>query len=456
MERVSRFNGDACDRCGECLHQCPVLQLPIEEARTEMHNLIERGGSTIVLTRCTSCMSCDIYCPKDAKPYGLIQRRWNERYKKTGAPPLYRFVCPTYEPNIWQLLNLFVSPEERGWIDEWMNGEPGRDDTILLVGSYTRLFPFILGRSALLGFFKPIDMLDQWEGGAYLYQGGYLDLVRDIALRCREDLQAWGAKAAVPLLDAVYHMFAHVHPREMGVIHVTPFINFTEWLKESLDTGRITLTRSLNIAITVHDNCYSKPMGSAVWDTHREILKRCGCRIVEMRHNRQNALCCGFGRGASWKRNISMPFEIINTSMLKFREAEETGASALVSYCAGCIYLLWAAKELLGSRIDVYHSIEIVRIAMGEDVHPPRDHVRRAWDMIAIITYQWIVSLFQKNFAIETITFDDARSTLIPRRYPLLRFIRWTFNSRIMQRGYGRFFRFVMGLVCRGGTVPSP
>ncbi|MBW2636850.1 MAG: hypothetical protein JRC86_04900, partial [Deltaproteobacteria bacterium] len=58
-----------------------------------------------------------------------------------------------------------------------------------------------------------------------------------------------------------------------------------------------------------------------------------------------------------------------------------------VSYCSGCIYLLWAARELLESKIDVYHIIEVVRMAMGETINYPDDHVERAWDIIAIINY---------------------------------------------------------------------
>ena len=65
----------------------------------------------------------------------------------------------------------------------------------------------------------------------------------------------------------------------------------------------------------------------------------------------------------------------------KFKEAEETGANALVSYCGGCIYLLWATKELKRSKIDIFHVIEIVRMAMGENLNYPKDHRKRAWDI---------------------------------------------------------------------------
>ncbi|HPR53217.1 MAG TPA: (Fe-S)-binding protein [Deltaproteobacteria bacterium] len=448
-ERKPVFKRDLCNECGECLHRCPVMELPLEKAKEEVAALINGEDSHYALSRCTSCMSCNLYCPTGANPYSLIQHRWNDRYTKKGAPPLYRFVCPTLEPNIWQLLNVLITQQERRWISQWMDTIPQIDDEVLLVGNYIHLFPFIIGDSALLNHFKPIDRLDQWEGGAYLYQGGYLDLVQQIALRCKSDFDTWGVKTVVPLLDAVYYIFTKVHPDEMGVEHKPKFINFHDWLLEKIDSGTIPLTKKLGLTLTVHDNCYSKPFGDELWDKHRELLSRCGCSIVEMRHNRKDSLCCGFGKGASWTKNISLPYEIIAEGAKKFKEAEETGADALVSYCGGCIYLLWAARELLGSPIDVYHSLEIVRMAMGEQINYPRDHIRRAWDVIAIITYQWIISLFQKNFVIEKITFDESRDSFQPKKHRGLIIIRRLFDIPLVRRSYAFMFRLLMPLMSR-------
>ena len=143
---------------------------------------------------------------------------------------MYKFVCPTEEPNIWQLLNLFLSPKEKKWIDGWMNYEPKPGDTILLLGNYTHLFPFIVGGSKLLENFKPVDRIDQWEGGAYLYQGGYLDVVKRIAKKTKRDFDGWNVKKVVTFLDAVQYIFTEVHPKEMGVTHDQEFLNFNQWL----------------------------------------------------------------------------------------------------------------------------------------------------------------------------------------------------------------------------------
>ncbi|MBN2152213.1 MAG: (Fe-S)-binding protein [Candidatus Lokiarchaeota archaeon] len=440
------FKWDACTGCGTCLASCPVLRLPVDEAKREIRNLID-GKASKVLTKCNTCFSCNLHCPEHANPYQLILSRWNDVYHRRGAPPLYKFVCPTSLPNIWQVLNLFLQEKERRWIREWMapgrRPSPGKD--LLLVGNYTHLFPFIIGGSKLLDSFTPVDLIDQWEGGAYLYQGGYLDVVSQIAARTKRDLDDLGATRVVSFLDAVQYIYTVVHPSEFGVHHGQEFTSITSWLRGQLETGALEVVKPLKIRVTVHDNCYSKAIGAELWDGAREILGRCGCKVVEMEHCKADSLCCGFGAGASWKHNVWIPFKIIREGMKKFAEASRTGASALVSYCSGCIYLLWATRELLESRLDVYHLVEVVRMAAGEELDYPRDHVGRAWDVIAIITYQLVRSLLDRPFRITAITYDPGRSTFRPRSHVLLRFIRALLSFRLARRFYARLFRLMAG-----------
>jgi hypothetical protein len=227
-------------------------------------------------------------------------------------------------------------------------------------------------------------------------------------------------------------------------------VNFNDWLLDRITSGSMKITHPLNMPITVHDSCYSKAYGEPCWEKHRKILSCCGCDILEMEHNRADSLCCGFGKGASWTKNFTIPYEIIASGAKKFREAEKTGARALVSYCGGCIYLLWAARELLGSKIDVYHNLEVVRMAMGEKLNYPQDHIRRAWDVIAIISYQLMVSMPQRNFTIGELSYDEARSTFKPGDLRLLKGIRSLLEFPIIRKAYAGMFRALMPLLASG------
>jgi hypothetical protein len=300
----------------------------------------------------------------------------------------------------------------------------------------------------LLTYFKPVDIIDHWEAGAYLYQGGYLDIVQRIALKTKEDLDKWGVKNVLIPTDAVQIQFSIIHPNEMGVKHDQNFINFHEWLLENINSENSLIPEApLDLTVTIHDNCYSKFQNGKYWKAPREILRKCGCNLIEMEHNKKDSLCCGFGAGASWVKNISLPFDIISEGSKKFKEAEKTGAKALVSYCSGCLYLLWATKELLGSKMDIYHIIEIVRMAMGEKIPYPHDHINRAWDVIAIITYQLLISTIQSNFFIKHLTYDSKRSTFIPKKYRILKLIRYLFEIPFFRKFYAKLFRMQMPLM---------
>jgi len=231
------------------------------------------------------------------------------------------------------------------------------------------------------------------------------------------------------------------------VMYSQNFINFNEWMLEQINNGKIQLTKKLNMRVTLHDNCFSKALGGAYWDTPRALLDKCGCELIEMEHIKKDSLCCGFGAGASWVKNMAIPFDIISEGLKKFREAEATGASALVSYCGGCLYLLWATKELVGSKIDIFHIIEIVRMAMGENLNYPKDHIKRAWDIITIITYQLLVSVLQKNFFIKRISYDKEMTTFWPKKYRLLRIIRILFKISIFRKLYAKLFRLLMPIM---------
>jgi Fe-S oxidoreductase len=434
------FNEEACTRCGECFHKCPELQLPIEEAQKEIEGLISGKGGEQILSFCTTCLSCNLYCPNDCKPYQLILERWNDLYNRRGAPPIYRFVCPTIDSNIWHILYSLMNEDERKTIRNWMRKKAS--DTVLLVGNYVHLFPFIISGSKILDYFTVLDLLYHWECGAYLYQGGYLDIVKQIAEDCKKDFIDWNVNTIVPMLDAVEWMLTGVYSQEMNVDHDFRVLNFHDWLLSKVDSDEISLTRKLGMKVTVQDNCYSKVDGGKYWDAPRQLLQKAGCQIIEMEHNKGDSLCCGFGSGASWTKPFSVAFDILTVTKRKLEEAEATGADALVSYCGGCLYLLWAAHELLGSQIDVYHIVEIIRMSMGEQINHPKANIERAWDIIAIVTYHLILSLFGKPFKIQETQMK--KNQWKKKRFTFLLVIRKLFDFGFIRNVYRRLFQLIL------------
>jgi hypothetical protein len=58
------------------------------------------------------------------------------------------------------------------------------------------------------------------------------------------------------------------------------------------------------------------------------------------------------------------------------REAERTGAEAMVVYCAGCLQMLSVGKVVIPVEMPIYHILEMLQLAIGEE--PARRQDQRA------------------------------------------------------------------------------
>ena len=139
------FQEAQCDLCGECLTRCPELCLSPADAKAEIQRLIRSEGSPSTLYRCSSCFSCNLYCPRDCGPYDLILSRWQQRYDRVGSPPIWKFICPNETSNLWSTLHAILPEGARATIEGWMTTEPS--ETVFLPGSF---FPKLYDRKNAL------------------------------------------------------------------------------------------------------------------------------------------------------------------------------------------------------------------------------------------------------------------------------------------------------------------
>jgi Fe-S oxidoreductase len=74
----------------------------------------------------------------------------------------------------------------------------------------------------------------------------------------------------------------------------------------------------------------------SIYEEPRKILEFIGCKIVEMKFNRENSFCCGGGGGV--QSNYS---ELANSiAKERIEQALETKAEFLVTACPLCYYHL--------------------------------------------------------------------------------------------------------------------
>lgn len=363
---AARFLDERCTRCGICFAQCPVLEWPIERAKTEFRKLLETGWSEAV-ERCTGCMACNVLCPPGANPHTRIMLAWQDRYKREGLPARARWVLPYQRPSMITESLESLPAEERAIVAQWeQNARELRDaGTAIYAGCNMMLQPRRLASPLFAGIpvFGSLDLCC----GEPLYRMGCWDAARKAAENVRRTFgQLRLERVLVPCL-AGYHLFQHVYPDMFGIALDVEVVSLLDWLDVRIASGELRLS-PLGRRAAVHDSCWPKASGSHFLGLTRRLLAACGVEAIEPKHCRERALCCGMGVAAA---RFSL-YDIANTAIKRLRELQKTGADCIVGDCAGCDWLFALAGLIPAAHpaIPIYHLLDIIRMAAGEEVAP--------------------------------------------------------------------------------------
>lgn len=355
----SKFVGkDACIVCGECLSRCEVLQLPTQAAKLEIIRLVKGKETEHVLQRCRSCGSCNAFCPRGCDVWTLIMTRQYEKIRKEGIAVRRTFALPNQPNTIWTSMYKGLPPDEKQNIRLW--SELPKSQEVLYSGCAVLLFPYLL-RTKL---FDGIDIMGSeefCEGGMY-YQIGLLNLVEFFAERVEKTLRGLpNIRKLITLCPSCDQMFKHILPEYLGINFDFEVQSITQWLWEGIASGKIEIKSKLNKTATIQDGCHAKSADQP--DFVRKILEAIGVRVIEMERYREDALCCGMG-------DISIrfdPWRMLLSSIGQWRMAKKTHADIFLTYCPGCLLILSGAKKLYPSRMPLYHILELVQQACGEE-----------------------------------------------------------------------------------------
>jgi len=144
--------------------------------------------------------------------------------------------------------------------------------------------------------------------------------------------------------------------------HATPF------LAKYLDRLKPLLTRKLGYTVTYHDSCCLGRQNE-FYDAPRRLLRSIpGVKLVEMVHNRSNAICCGGGGGGMWLDTYFKAKGYPRLSERRVQEAVKTGADVLAVSCPYEISRFEDALKVLGydKRMIVRDVTELLAEAMEE------------------------------------------------------------------------------------------
>ncbi len=392
---------DACVRCGECTNWCPVYEIEQREEVTprgrsrSLRRL--RGGEGGLLSRlvsgpplsddefarlkedlyqCTTCGQCHFVCPTGIDTMDLWESV-RAVFAAAGEGPL-----PPHEAlyrNIAEYDNPWQQP--RSSRDRWAvraakgkNAEiakvataaPGTSEVLLFVGC-TASFDMNLKQVAInttkvlqkAGI--DFSILGQAERccGSTMRRVGMLDRFEERAKENIEQFNGLGIKTLVTSCSGCFKTIGRDYPKvgelDFEVLHVS------QYLLRLLEEGALTLDTEVPLVVTYHDPCHFG-RHAGVFEAPRKVLGQIpGLEFREMERIKENSRCCGAGGGVK----AAYPGLQGSISHARIKEAEATGAEALVSTCPFCYQGLQVGMTGAGSALRMMDLTELVSAAIG-------------------------------------------------------------------------------------------
>jgi Fe-S oxidoreductase len=227
---------------------------------------------------------------------------------------------------------------------------------------------------------------DEWCCGNILFSVGMVEEAAALAKRNVEEMRKTGAKTLITSCAEGYRMWKVDYPKLLNISTEElgfKVIHLVEYADEMIKSGKLKMKKSFESRVTYHDACslsrLSEPwtpwkgkrgwMGcveprlkrrrgtNGVYSQPRDILKAIpGVNLIEMPRTRENAYCCGAGRGA---REAFPEFARFSANH-RLEEIKYVGAETLVTACPMCKSNFSKAVKENGDDVQVMDISEVI------------------------------------------------------------------------------------------------
>ena len=362
-----------CLECGKCTAICPIARFDGGfSPRVTVGRALARHDEALLrddrLWTCLNCLQCSQVCPA-AVDYSSLTTAVRVEARRLGQAAL----CTHGEAiHVWMRMMTRADLQQNrlGWLTpnfEYQisnvksQGSDVKGDTLYFAGCaphYDALFASlgVKGRQVAqdsvrvlnaLGI-EPLVLADErccghdllWEGDVE----GFLALARLNAGMIR----ASGVKRIVSSCPECVRALKIDYPTHgihlnVEVVHLAELL--ADFKPKLMVKGK---------TVTFHDPCrLGRHLG--IYDAPRKVLEGLGYKVIEMRHTRRNATCCGTN---GWTHCDAANKAI---QVQRLREARATGADIMVTACLKCQIHFRCA--LMDAQLKGKIGIEMVDLA---------------------------------------------------------------------------------------------
>lgn len=339
------------------------------------------------------CGACDVGCKRNLDlEVGLTLEALRVKAVKDGAGPL-----PGHRDIINKIKesgNCFGAKADR---NAWMTADvkpAEKADIMYFVGcssSYVNKdIPVSITKVLQSAGIPYMLMKDETCCGNIPFSVGDLDTAREIAKKNIAKVKESGARVLMTGCAECYRMWKVDYPKLLNIrtdelgFEVKHFIEVAD---EALRDGKLQLTEPVEITMTYHDSCnvsktcdpwepYEGERGwmgcieprldrrrgtSGLYDQSRELINAVpGLNFVEMPRKKENALCCGGGRGTKQV----FPDLAETAARDRLEEVRYVGAGTVVSACPWCMSNFSETCEKDHEDIDVLDISQLLAMAV--------------------------------------------------------------------------------------------
>ncbi len=351
-----------------------------------------------IMYACTLCGACDVGCKRNLDlEVELTLESLRVKAVKDGVGPMPAH--KTIAANIAKKHNFYGSNHKnrRGWIPEGITPAK-KADVLYFVGCSASYMNKEIAQSTakiLKAAGKDFMLMpDEWCCGNTLFSVGMIDEARALAQRNIQEMRRTGAETLLTSCAEGYRMWKVDYPKLLNIATDDlgfKVVHLAEYVDTLIKTRAVKMKKPFYTRMTYHDACslsrLSEPWvpyeGKRGWmgcmeprlkrrrGTHgiysqpREILKAIpGVNLVEMPRKRENAFCCGAGRGAK----EAFPEFARFSANHRLEEVTEIGAETLVTACPWCKNNFTQAVKANGEDVQVMDISEVIYASMKSSV----------------------------------------------------------------------------------------
>ncbi len=384
----------ACAQCGYCVNECDQFYgrgWESESPRAKWFFLREyMAGKADFDQRwvdkfiaCTTCEVCNVECPLELpiEPSWLKMRGYliHEQGKMTFPPFEIMRAALKKERNIWAS----YSKDRSKWVP------PDIEPKIKWraeVGYFPGCTASYVEQDVAQGTARLLDA----AGIEFTYMGdgeaccglpmlvaGLWDAFEEIMRHNIEGMKERGVKTVVTSCPACWLSWKVYYPewaKKLGIDYPFEVKHYSEIVAEKIKSGELKFTHPVKMKVTWHDSCHMGRAGG-IYEPPRELLKAIpGLELVEMEHNRDHAHCCG---GVLTLLENPDTGKVIGD--IRVREAEATGAEALVASCPCCEVQFRVTMQKTGRDMPVIDLAHITSEALGLPAYDPTEYAVELW-----------------------------------------------------------------------------